>query len=284
MLLRVLDVVGRTMIATGVMLLLFVAYQLWGTSFAESRSQSQLAEQFETLVEQPTAVTTAPVHGGVVSRIEIPDIDVDKFVIAGVDAESLRQGPGLFPGSPLAGQLGNVAITGHRTTYGAPFSRIDEMEVGDEVIIHTPQGPVTYIVNAEPFVVEPTRTEVARTIDPDRAMLTLISCHPRWTSEKRIVVTADLAPTVEPQAPTAFVPTEAAPIPVALSEGWFHDPAAWPWVIAWFMVLIALYVGATFATRRGVRAFVAYPVMAVVMVPVIFVFFEQLSRLLPTNL
>jgi sortase A len=282
--LTALDVVGRTMIATGVLLLLFVAYQLWGTGLAESRSQSALADEFETVISTPVTQSTLPAYGDVISRIEIPKIGVDKFVVAGVDAESLRKGPGLFPGSPLAGQLGNVAITGHRTTYGAPFSRIDEIGVGDEVIVQTADGTFTYVVNAEPFVVEPTQTEVAKTLDRDKATLTLISCHPRWTSEKRIVVTADLVPTQEPSAPTEFVAQDVTEIPDALSEGWFHDPAAWPWVIVLLVVLIALYVGAIFATRRGVRAYISYPVMAVVMFPVLFVFFGQLSRLLPTGI
>lgn len=282
--LTTLDVVGRTMIATGVVLLLFVAYQLWGTGIAESQSQSNLANKFETVISAPVTEPTLPAYGDVISRIEIPKIDVDKYVVAGVDAKSLRKGPGLFPGSPLGGQLGNVAITGHRTTYGAPFSRIDEMKVGDEIVIQTAEGSFTYVVNAEPFVVPPTQTEVARTLDRTKATLTLISCHPKWTSEKRIVVTADLAPTVEASEPTEFFAQNIEDVPDALSEGWFHDPAAWPWVVLLLAVLIALYVGAIVATRRGVRAYISYPVMAVVMLPVLFVFFTQLSRLLPTGI
>jgi sortase A len=283
----VLDVVGRTMIATGAMMLMFVAYQLWGTGLAESRSQDDLGARFESIVSTPPASsvpTTVPAHGDVVSRIEIPSIGVDKFVVAGVDAKSLQKGPGLFPGSPLAGQLGNVAITGHRTTYGAPFSRIDELGPGDEVIVQTPSGEFTYIVDAEPFVVEPSRVEVARTTDPNSAVLTLISCHPRWTSEKRIVVTAVLESDVEPAEPTVVVTDDAAEVPAALSEGWFHDPSAWPAVAGLFALLVAAYVGTIIVVRRGVRAFVAYPVMVVALSPVIFVFFGQLSRLLPTNL
>jgi sortase A len=272
------------MIATGVVLLLFVAYQLWGTGLAESKSQSNLADEFETVISTPATKPALPQYGGVISRIEIPKIDVDKYVVAGVDAKSLQKGPGLFPGSPLGGQLGNVAITGHRTTYGAPFSRIDEMKVGDEIVIQTAEGSFTYIVNAEPFIVPPTQTEVARTVDREKATLTLISCHPKWTSEKRIVVTADLAPSVAPSAATEFYAQNIEDVPDALSEGWFHDPAAWPWVVLLLIVLIALYVGAIVATRRGVRAYISYPVMAVVMLPVLFVFFTQLSRLLPTGI
>lgn len=279
-----LDVVGRIMIALGVLLLSFVVYQLWGTGIAESRAQDTLASEFEAVVQNAPTQITIPLYGDVISHIQIPSIDVDKYVVAGVDAKSLQRGPGLFPGSPLAGQLGNVAITGHRTTYGAPFSRIDEVTIGDEIILKTPEGEFTYIVNAEPFIVEPTQTEVAKTTDPNSAILTLISCHPRWTSEKRIVVTASLVPTVEPAPPTKFVAQAGDYVPELLNEGWFHDSAAWPWVLLWSVALVALYVAAIAATRRGVRAYVSYPVMGVVMLPVLFIFFEQLSRLLPTNL
>ena len=279
-----LDVVGRVMIAIGALLLAFVAYQLWGTGIAESRAQDTLATEFEAVIQNPTTQTTTPLYGDVISQIRIPSIDVDKFVVAGVDAQSLQKGPGLFPGSPLAGQLGNVAITGHRTTYGAPFSRINEIAIGDEIILKTSEGEFTYIVNAEPFVVEATQTDVAKTTNPNSAIVTLISCHPKWTSEKRMVVTAELVPTVEPAPPTQFVAQTGDYVPELLNEGWFHDSAAWPWVLLWFAALIALYVAAIVAIRRGVRAYFSYPAMAVVMLPVLFIFFEQLSRLLPTNL
>lgn len=279
-----LDVVGRAMIALGVLLLSFVVYQVWGTSIAESRAQTDLGVQFDTAVSAPPTNSVEPLYGEVISRIEIPRIDVDKFVVAGVDAKSLQKGPGLFPGSPLAGQLGNVAITGHRTTYGAPFSRINEMTIGDEIIVTTSDGEFTYIVNAEPFIVAPTQIEVAQTTNPNSAILTLISCHPKWTSEQRIVVTADLVTDVPPAPPTQFVAQDGDYIPELLNEGWFHDSAAWPWVLLWFFALIALYVAAVVAIRQGIWAYVAYPVMTVVMLPVLYIFFTQLSRLLPTNL
>jgi hypothetical protein len=99
-----------------------------------------------------------------------------------------------------------------------------------------------------------------------------------------MVVTAELVPTVEPAPPTEFVAQEGEYVPELLNEGWFHDAAAWPWVLLWFAALIALYAAAVVAMRRGIRAYISYPVMSVAMVPVLFIFFEQLSRLLPTNL
>jgi sortase A len=98
------------MIAAGLLLLSFVAYQLWGTGLSEGQAQNTLAAQFIT--PQPTK----PQFGGLVGRISIPSIGLSKFVVAGVRLSDLKKGPGLFAGSPLPGQLGNVAIAGHRTT------------------------------------------------------------------------------------------------------------------------------------------------------------------------
>ena len=107
---RFFDILGRSMIAAGLLLLSFVAYQLWGTGLSEGQAQNTLAAQFIT--PQPTK----PQFGGLVGRISIPSIGLSKFVVAGVRLSDLKKGPGLFAGSPLPGQLGNVAIAGHRTT------------------------------------------------------------------------------------------------------------------------------------------------------------------------
>ena len=101
---RFFDILGRSMIAAGLLLLSFVAYQLWGTGLSEGRAQNTLAAQFVT--QQPTK----PQFGGLVGRISIPSIGLSKFVVAGVRLSDLKKGPGLFAGSPLPGQLGNVAI------------------------------------------------------------------------------------------------------------------------------------------------------------------------------
>ena len=141
---RILDVVGRAMIAAGLLLLSFVGYQLWGTGVAESRPQAELPARFRS------QAPSVPDYGDVVGRLRIPSIDVDKFIVAGTSYESLERGPGLFVGSPLPGQLGNVAIAGHRTTYGAPFSRIDEIREGDEIVIETKKGTYTYVCTPHP--------------------------------------------------------------------------------------------------------------------------------------
>src|SRR5438034_7720310 len=152
---RVLGAIGRVLITLGLLLLLFVAYQLWGTGIYEARAQNDLEHQFKQSLERsqtttsttttsttspttttgadnPTVSTTlaplaAPPEGDVVARIFIPKIGIDKYVVEGVNVDDLRKGPGHYPSTQLPGHEGNSAIAGHRTTYGAPFGDLDQV-------------------------------------------------------------------------------------------------------------------------------------------------------------
>lgn len=273
---RLLDAVGRTMIAAGLLLLTFVAYQLWGTGIAEDRAQNDMATQFV----QPQPVQ--PQFGGLVGRISIPSIGVSKYVVAGVRLKDLERGPGLFPGSPLPGQKGNVAIAGHRTTFGSPFSRIDEIQNNEKIVLESRDGTFTYRVNGEPKIVSATDVAVVKTTNPDIATITLVSCYPKWTSTQRIIVVATLDSTESPLPPTPFAIDEAnVQEPIA---GWFQDPTAWPTVLFFGLALILIRVVAGVMTRRGRRKIFVYPIAAGIFVPTLFLFFGGLSRLLPANL
>jgi sortase A len=273
---RFFDLLGRAMIATGLLMLSFVAYQLWGTGFTESRAQDTLASQFVT--QQPTK----PQFGGLVGRISIPSINLSKFIVAGVRTKDLERGPGLFPGSPLPGQLGNVAIAGHRTTFGAPFSRIDEIHDKEKIILESKDGTFTYIVDGEPKIVSATDTAVAETTNPDIAIITLVSCYPKWTSRQRIIVVATLDSTVSPLPPTPLANDE--PTVQEPNDGWFHDSSAWPLVVSFAGILLAIATAAITLVRLGRRAFIVYPIAFIIFVPFLFLFFTALARLLPANL
>ena len=287
-----LDLIGKTLISAGLLLLLFVAYQLWGTGLAERQAQNKLKTQFitsttvaPTATDAPTTTTLppAPTKGDVVARMVIDKISVDKFVIAGVGYKELEKGPGLFAGSPLPGQLGNVAIAGHRTTFGAPFSRVNELVDGDRIVMQTSRGEFVYLVTGEPKIVKASDVDVIRTVDPSRAILTLVTCHPKWTSENRMIISAELEPTVIAQKATVYIADEKEPEEV-LTEGWFHDPSAWPMVIFFAFLLIAIAGIARWWAGKKWRAVIVYPVAAVVFLPTLFIFFGYLTRLLPTNL
>lgn len=307
---RILDLTGRTLLTTGLLMLAFVVYQLWGTGIHESRAQDDLEKQFmeqiapDSTGSSGTAVTTTteprrPKTSKVVGRIQAPTMGLDKYIVAGVDSEMLKMGPGLFPNSPKPGSKGNVAITGHRTTYGAPFGRIHQLKMGDLIQITTTKGVFTYRVNGEPRIILPSKTSVIKTTDKTKSILTLISCHPRWSSERRIVVTADLVTDADTTGTTAAqaVPdtTDAAiddtmtgddavlPSGV-LDDGWFHDTSTIPAVLLWGLVLIAIALASTTLVKRGRSRWQVYPPALVVFIVVLYPFFENLSGLLPANL
>jgi sortase A len=300
---RVLGVVGRVCITAGVLILLFVAYQLWGTGIREAQAQNRLEDEFAdtlgettttTITERSTPTSTPPStevappppppdDGSAVAQIRIPKIGVDKIVVEGVDVADLKKGPGHYPGSPLPGQPGNAAIAGHRTTYGAPFNRIDELEQGDEILVTTVQGSFRYEVR-EQLIVAPDQVDVLN--DFGDARLTLTACHPKYSARQRIVVVATLQDPAASASPTPPGPVDtgddeqesAATLDAGLGG---QRASAWPavllafacaliWVAAWLLGMIW-------------RKWPAYLVCLPIFLVVLFFFFEDFSRLLPAN-
>jgi sortase A len=205
--------VGRVLVGVGVLLLLFVAYQLWGTNLAEARSQEALRRAFDRSLtttttasvlpsSSPASTTTAeappsPPAGEAVAVLRIPAIGVDKAVIEGVGVPDLKKGPGHYPTSARIGAIGNVVISGHRTTYLAPFNRVDELHAGDPIVLETQSFWYTYTVTAE-SVVQPTAIEVTYPVPghlggrPTQRLLTLTTCNPKYSARTRLIVHATL--------------------------------------------------------------------------------------------
>lgn len=305
---RVLGAIGRTCITSGVLILLFVGYQLWGTGIREAQAQDRLEDEFAEVLEgrgdpprsttsttgstgsttSTTSTTGAPAdtvpaieptpEGEPTARIRIPKIGVDKIVVEGVSLADLKKGPGHYPESPLPGQEGNAAIAGHRTTYGAPFNRIDELVAGDEIIVETIQGEFRYVMS-EQLIVSPSQVDVLDDKGDNR--LTLTACHPKYSARQRIVVVAQLAedeeplprPTredsSEPRAPVALddIDGEGAPALPAILLGGL---CAAIWLLAWVL-------------GRAWRRVPAYALGLPFFLVSLFFFFEEFSRLLPSN-
>ncbi len=130
--------------------------------------------------------------GDPLTRIEIPAIGVNTIVVEGATPAALRAGAGHYPETPLPGEVGNVAIAGHRTTYGKPFNRMDELVPGDKIILTTPIGRHVYEVTERPLVVDPTDWSLIRDYPKKAHLLTLTSCHPEGSASYRIAVRAKL--------------------------------------------------------------------------------------------
>ena len=321
--LRALGALGRFLIVAGVVVLLFVAYQLWGTGLREAASQRALRNEFNqqlaaprpaperpttpdaglsdgpgTQPQAPTETTTSvdggadrppppalpPPPGDPVAVLRIPKLGLDKVVVEGTDVASLRKGPGHQPGTAALGEPGNAVIAGHRTTYGAPFYRLDELEPGDPIVVQVPAGELRYTVTGSQ-VVEPTDMWILDPTTDDR--LTLFTCTPRFSAAQRLVVTAALdgRPVVEPVEPSAS--DVAQPVPpsvqirpepppeLAAATGSVRDAAAWA-------AVTALVAGVVWFLGRRYRRLVAYPLGTPAAAVALFITFEHVAALLPS--
>jgi sortase A len=128
-------------------------------------------------------------RGDAVGRIRIPKIKANFVVVDGTDTASLRKGPGIYDEVPFPGAPGTTAIAGHRTTYLAPFRRIDQLARGDAITLEMPYARLTYEVEKK-RIVAPTELSVVKRVGFDR--LVLSACHPLYSAAKRIVVFARL--------------------------------------------------------------------------------------------
>ena len=278
----IVDGLGRILMTAGTLILLFVAYQLWGTGLAESRAQDDLRDEFAERVEaspvDPTRIPPPLPEGEAVAMIKIPKINVEKAVIEGVGVDDLKKGPGHYPQTPLPGQPGNAAIAGHRTTYGAPFGEVESLQPGDPILVSTLQGQFRYEVR-ETKVVTPSQVEVLDPTEDNR--LTLTTCHPRFSAAKRLIVIAELKgdAAVAPPPPVRSEPRGVTSIDDAGLSG---EAAARTPAVLWGVGATAVWLLAWFVARRF-RKLLVYAVAAPIFLVVLFFFFENFARLLPAN-
>jgi sortase A len=309
---RTIAAIGRTLVTLGLLILLFVSYELWGTGIFTARAQSDLKQKFNQRLAQihdnpvvpvpttkstpvrpghPKTTTTinpatvvAPAEGEPEGRIDIKKINVHWTFVEGVQLTDLAKGPGHYPGTPLPGQIGNAAIAGHRTTHGAPFFDIDKLRKGDRIKITTYAGVFVYRVFKDPFPVAPTDYYVVdNTLD---AELTLTSCHPQYSASQRLIIKAKLVRNLsaKPVKPPKSVngkpvkPVPKAQLATAL-EGQANSVV--PSVVWGFVVAI---IGGIwwFAFRRW-RHPATWLIGLLPFIPVLFVFYVYLERALPNG-
>jgi sortase A len=131
--------------------------------------------------------------GDAIGRIEIPRIGAGYTIVQGTDESSLQKGPGHYPATAFPGLGRTVAIAGHRTTYLAPFRRVDALRPGDRIIVRMPYGRFTYVVQFRRIVL-PTALWVTRDVGYER--LVLSACNPLYSAAQRIIIFARLAKVV----------------------------------------------------------------------------------------
>jgi sortase A len=187
--------VGELCITAGLILLLFVAYELWGTGRYTASQQDKLSEQLNKEWDNERVTTERVRLGQGLALIRIPRLghDYDYVVVEGVSVGDLRKGPGHYPGSALPGQLGNFVISGHRTTYQAPFNKIDKLRNGDRILVDTRSKQYIYQVTGQRIVM-PSDVEVVAPVPfhpkrrPTERLITLTTCHPKYSAARRLIV------------------------------------------------------------------------------------------------
>ena len=283
---RVIGGIGRVLVTIGLLTLSFAAYQLWGTGLYEARAQDSLKQDFAKGLKttsptspNPAKPETEPLpipSGDAIAIISIPSIGVEHAVVQGVRRSDLRKAPGHYPNTPLPGELGNSAIAGHRTTYGAPFGRLDELRPGNLIQIRTATGEFRYSVT-ETIIVRPTELSVLNATPT--ATLTLTTCHPRFSAARRLVVRASLV--LESSAPVSKAPTIIPDVSDTTLDG-PEGESDLRGTITWGVATLIVGLGwwAAFRKRRvwQVRfgGFIPFAIVC-------FVWFGYLDRALPGN-
>ncbi|HYX44400.1 MAG TPA: sortase [Acidimicrobiales bacterium] len=180
-------------ILSGVSILLLVGgVALVGYPFAtnvwQDRVQGRLKNQLASPQLEQAYRERRVGTGDSLTRLKIPSIGVDVVVVEGTTPSALRAGAGHYANTSLPCDVGNVAIAGHRTTFGKPFGNLDRLKPGDAIELATPIGGCVYEVSKPPYTVSPRDLSP---LDPtsDR-ILTLTTCHPKGSAAQRLIIRA----------------------------------------------------------------------------------------------
>ncbi|WP_149203398.1 class E sortase [Actinotalea subterranea] len=218
----VVGVLGELLVTLGVLLGLFVVWQLWWTDVVAGQRQAELVSSMDWVRSEaqpaPTPAPSAEPTGPRDPTDPPPVIDEPAFATTFASLQVPRWGPdylqmisqgttrreildvlglGHYEGTAMPGQVGNFAVAGHRTTYGKPLNRVEELQVGDALVVQTPETWYVYTVSSTE-VVTPRDVQVIAPVPgqpgavPTGAVMTLTTCHPMYSARERFIVHADL--------------------------------------------------------------------------------------------
>jgi LPXTG-site transpeptidase (sortase) family protein len=201
---RILRGFGWTMISLGAFTLYFLVYQLVGTNAVTGQAQAALGDELAKEWAAPASpnagqgklVKEKPVaEGKAFAKIKVPDIHVSQVLIEGTGRDDLRKGPGRISSGKMPGEPGTFAVSGHRTTYGAPFFNLDKLDTGDQIIIETRHATYVYKVTRK-RIVAPTEVSVLDDVRGPNGKLkptiVLTTCHPKFSARQRMIIFGDL--------------------------------------------------------------------------------------------
>jgi sortase A len=169
-----------------------------GLNAGETRLLAKLPNADRRIAFAARSLARRAKEGQPIGRVRLPRIGLETVMVQGTEAGTLRKGPGHYPDTPLPGVRGTVGVAGHRTTYGAPFRKVDKLRKGDTIEVQMPYATFTYEVE-QTKIVAPTAVEVTRRVAYDRLILS--ACHPLYSAAQRIIVFAKLVD-AEPRGST----------------------------------------------------------------------------------
>lgn len=238
------SVLGELLLTAGVIVLLFVAWQMWigdiiisaqkndeGAAISEQLAASPAPElppaetQDDGTVVYDPVIPAHPAETQWLGQMHIPRFgsDYNKGIYGGTTRAGTLDhlGIGVYTDSKMPGEVGNFAMAGHRTTWGKPFNQLDKLQVGDAIVVETADGWFTYRFRTLEYV-KPSQTEVLLdvpqmpSVETGERYITLTACSPLYSLAERIVaygVFESFQPRAEgpPAALTDPPPPAAAP-------------------------------------------------------------------------
>jgi sortase A len=272
---------GRTLVIAGVLSLLFAFFQITVANITERRAQRTLRGAFDDLLRSGAGLGAGIdgkqhviARGSPVALIEIPALGLRKVVVEGTDAEQLKRGPGHLRNSFVPGQPGHAVIVGRRTTYGAPFRRLNLLRSGDDVIVTTPYGRFPFRVRS---VQELTPGKADRLKESENGLLTLATSDPPYTPHGALVVDTELT-----SDPSAF-PDPPRVRGRAGSVDFTGNVGALPGVALSGTLLFGAIAAAQVLYRRW-RRWPTYLLTTPVIVALLFMWMEGLVSMMPSTL
>lgn len=212
--------IGQTLITFGVVVLLFIVYEAFITDLFTAQKQADLNEQLhedwdDPTIDQQQTFAELPI-GDAFAIMRIPAFGADyaQVVLEGTTPTVLEQGPGHYPGTAMPGEVGNFAVAGHRVGKGSPFLNLDKLVPGDAIVFETQDKWFVYRVIGDAssgsftsatypgiegrHITKPSAYQVISPVpgdeaaDPTQPLLTLTTCHPKFSAAERMIIHAYL--------------------------------------------------------------------------------------------
>ena len=209
---KLVGVLGEILITFGVLILLFLVWQLWFNNVVSSATQQSVAEDLSTAwrdLDTPSAAPTRvaspqepvvmsdPAPNKAFANLIVPRLGADysRPIAEGVDTtvlNSTRLGMGHYSDTQLPGEVGNFALASHRSAFGGAFHDLNKLIVGDSIYVETKDGWYRYVFRGLEYV-RPSGIGVILpvpqndAVEPTERLITLTTCNPVYSTSERMI-------------------------------------------------------------------------------------------------